>query len=539
MVPDGPPFTALLTLLPELLVIGAGCAALLLGQGRRGATVAPLVTLLALIAGLLLVRMPDWFGIDTPDTVIAGGLLFDNLAHFVRVCTLILGILIVLVSWREGVDSDRGEFFAMIMFSLAGLMLVGPSANLVTLFLALELVSVPTYALVTLSRNNPKALEAGTKYFYLGAMAAAINAFGFSYLYGVMGSMTLDAASVERVVEALRVPGTAVHAIAVIGLSLSLVGLFFKIAAVPLHFYIADVYQGAANPVAGMLGFVPKLAGLVAIFKVIAIASWATSGGVLFVMLWIVAALSMTVGNVLALRQNSIKRMLAYSGIAHSGYMLVGVLAGPALTGGSYLSNGTAAVLYYAVIYGIANLGLFAMLNLLRVNGRRAETVRDVAGLLRWSPGIAILMAVGMITLMGLPPAPGFWGKLGLFGSALSASESLADGYRTAMIVLVVIGVLNSAIGAAYYLRVVASLLLYENDEPAEPVPTEAPLTGALLCGFLMIAFAFYPNSLLGISEDATQRLLDPPRAQAVRPAPPAEALAIEPFAAARDPRAQ
>lgn len=501
-----PPFDSAIDislLWPEIILLSAACGLLLLGQaaanGLRRSV--PMVALLAIIAALAIVRF--W----PPDATAGGGLAFDSLAQFVRLSTLVLGLVLILVAWAQPQDDERGEFFAMMLFSLTGLMLVGSADDLVMLFLAVELVSIPTYVMVTISRREPLALEAGTKYFYLGALSAAVMAYGFSFLYGVSGSASLPA-TVDAVSDALAQPGTTAHTVATLGLILSIAGLLFKIAAVPFHFYIADVYHGAAAPVAGFLGFVPKLAGMIAIFKIVALTEWATTSGGLFWMIWIVAACSMTVGNVLALRQKNIKRMLAYSGIAHAGYMFVALLAGPA-GGRGIMGDGTAAILYYVVIYGIANLGAFALLGLLQVRGRPCETVRDVAGLLRHSPGLALLMALSMFTLMGMPPTPGFWGKMGLFGSTLSAAQQ-ADGPTSSWIIaLVIIAVLNTAIAAAYYLRVIAALLLYESDEPAEPAPREAQHMGAVLCGFLLLIFAFVPGVLMDAGRLATRDLRD------------------------------
>ena len=501
-----PPFDSAIDislLWPEIILLSAACGLLLLGQaaanGLRRSV--PMVALLAIIAALAIVRF--W----PPDATAGGGLAFDSLAQFVRLSTLVLGLVLTLVAWAQPQDDERGEFFAMMLFSLTGLMLVGSADDLVMLFLAVELVSIPTYVMVTISRRDPLALEAGTKYFYLGALSAAVMAYGFSFLYGVLGSASLPA-TVDAVSDALAQPGTTAHTVATLGLILSIAGLLFKIAAVPFHFYIADVYHGAAAPVAGFLGFVPKLAGMIAIFKIVALTEWATTSGGLFWMIWIVAACSMTVGNVLALRQTNIKRMLAYSGIAHAGYMLVALLAGPA-GGRGIMGDGTAAILFYLVIYGIANLGAFALLGLLQVRGRPCETVRDVAGLLRHSPGLALLMALSMFTLMGMPPTPGFWGKMGLFGSTLSAAQQTAGPTSSWIIALVVIAVLNTAIAAAYYLRVIAALLLYENDEPAEPAPREAQHMGAVLCGFLLLIFAFVPGVLMDAGRLATRDLRD------------------------------
>lgn len=509
---------SLWTVLPEALLLLSGCAVLLLGLAgdRRLRDSVPWVTLLTLALAAVLLKVQE-FNPGDAQSLVGGGLVFDRLAGYVRISALILGILLVLASWTAPTESERGEFFSMMLFSICGLMFVGSSNDLVILFLALELLSIPSYVLVTLSRVNRLALEAGTKYFYLGAMAAAVTAYGFSFLYGAAGTSQMVSVTgvpgtvdgVARLGQALADTGSLRQSIAVLGLVFSIGGLLFKIAAVPLHFYIADVYQGAANAVAGFLGFVPKLAGMVALAKVLQFTGWQTIEGGTFWLLWIVAALSMTVGNTLALMQTSIKRMLAYSGIAHSGYMLVGLLAGP-LGGAGFIGDGVAAVLFYAVIYGIANLAAFALLGLLNMAGRPAETVRDVAGLLGRHPAPALLLALAMLTLMGLPPTPGFWGKLALFGSALGLSQSplLAETAQQKWVVtLVIIAMINTAIGAAYYLRVIAAVLLYENDEPAEPAPREAQTMSTMLCGILMLVFTFFPNLLMQAGRIATDSL--------------------------------
>jgi NADH-quinone oxidoreductase subunit N len=206
--------------------------------------------------------------------------------------------------------------------------------------------------------------------------------------------------------------------------------------------------------------------------------------------------------------------------------MLVGVLAGPlaAPQGFGTFGDGTSAVLYYMVVYGLANLAAFAILGLLRTQGRPCETLRDLAGLIRRQPGLALLMALAMFTLMGLPPTPGFWGKVGLFGSAITAArEAVLAPYGNWLIALVIIGVLNSALAAAYYLRVIAAVLLYDNEQPAYASAREAPQIGALLCGFLLLIFMFYPNALLAQGKIATTELIQ--RVELVLPAPPGAEL--------------
>jgi NADH-quinone oxidoreductase subunit N len=503
------------SLLPEIVLVLGGCAALMLGAGRGArASASAWTALLSVILALLIVKLPLLLGQATPSDI-GGGLLLDSVAEFARTSGLILGIMLVLAAWYQPSSDERGEFFAMLLFALAGLLLVGAASDLVVLFMAIELVSIPTYAMVTLSRRRLATLEAGTKYFYLGALAAAVTAYGFSFLYGVSGTAEIGPTihAVSRALADQTPEGALAHNLAVIGVVLSIGGLLFKISAVPLHFYVADVYQGAASPVAGFLGFVPKLAGFIAIVKVVDLAGWQnTTEGGLFWLIFFVSALSMTVGNLLALRQTNVKRMLAYSGVAHSGYMLVGLVAGP--TGGvageaaGMMSDGTAALFYYAVVYGIANLGAFALLALLRLNGRSCETLRDLAGLLRRSPLSALLMALAMFTLMGLPPTPGFWGKLTLFGSALGAGQAQTlPLYQNAIFTLVVVAVLNSALAAAYYLRVIAAVLLHESDEPAEAAPREALQMGAVLCGLLLLIFTLLPDRLLQVGRFASRDL--------------------------------
>lgn len=502
-----------LALLPEIITLVGGCVVLLLGQAsaaaRRALPWAVLVTLaVALGASLLAARQID--GPLAHDGAAGSGLWISSLVPFVRIAALELGILLILANWTAGRTEDRGEFLAMMLFSISGLLLTSACDNWLLLFLAVELVSIPTYVMVILSRNNPRALEAGAKYFYLGAMSAALLAYGLSFLYGVGGTASIRGGA-GAIMAALADPATLAGGLAVVGVVLSLAGVLFKLAAFPMHFYIADVYQGAASPVAGLLGFVPKLAGVVALFKLVEVTGyWASGDGPMLWMLWLVAVLSMTVGNLLALRQNNIKRMLGYSGVAHAGYMIVGVIAGPEagkaldVHGVAVLGDGAASVLYYTMIYGIANLAAFAVLGLLRVRGLPCETMRDVTGLVRREPLLAALLAVAMLTLMGLPPTPGFWGKLGLFGSALTASTIAAPGAGAWMIALVVIAVLNSALAAAYYLRVVAAMLFHDEERPVASAPREAESTGVMLCAFLLLIFAVLPGVLYTPSQSAT-----------------------------------
>ena len=400
-----------------------------------------------------------------PDATIGLGL---SMASFIKLAVAGVGFLLWLVAAHlpdslpqiaqaDGPNASgkvdpavvfRGEFFAFFLLSLAGVMLVAQADDLVWLFLALELVSLPTYVMVAISRPQAAAQEAGLKYFFLGALAVAIFLYGFALIYGASGVTRF---ADIRHFAAMYPPGE-MPALLLTGLVLAMVGIAFKIAAFPMHFYAADVYEGAATPVTAFLAFVPKVAGFVAIILMLSLADPTGSGqypSVITGLLWLLAAFTMTLGNVLGLLQTSVKRVLAYSSIAHSGYMLVGLVAGVSLTSshGSSIGHGIAAVLFYLVAYGLATLAAFAVLGCLRSStnpAQEANSYEDLAGLARRKPLLAGVMLLAILSLIGLPPLVGFLGKIYLFGSAI----------QQGFLGLVILAVLNSAVSAVYYLRI-------------------------------------------------------------------------------------
>jgi NADH-quinone oxidoreductase subunit N len=362
-----------------------------------------------------------------------------------------------IASGRSGFDAlraNRAEFYAFFLFSMTGLMLTASADDLIWLFLALELTSLPTYIMVTISTRGTRSQEAGVKYFFLGALGAAVFLYGFALIYGATGSTDLrEIASAFRA----QAEAGAINPIGIAGLTVAIVGLCFKIAAVPMHLYAADVYQGAASGVSAMLAFVPKAAGFLAIIMLCGAVGWShgelrdSLPEAIYILLWVIAVATMTVGNVLAIRQRSVKRMLAYSSVAHSGYMLVGVIAGPGAGTGAFWDNGIAAVLFYLLTYGVTNVGTFAVLACIeRSTGEEADDIDDIKGLHRTRPHLAAAMLLCVLSLLGLPPLLGFFGKIGLFTSAIAAGE----------IPLVIILGVNSAIAAFYYLRIVRAAYL-------------------------------------------------------------------------------
>ena len=423
------------------------------------------------------------------------GALLPRLASFVRPMACAVGGMMLLglgsIDWLyerqvdrgekrfDPLETSQGEFLCFFLLSLIGLMLTSTAGDLIWLFLALELTSLPTYVMVASGRSKIAAQEAAVKYFFLGALAAAMFLYGFALLYGATGSMHL--LDIRAAIEAQATSPEGLSTLAILGLALATIGIAYKIAAVPMHFYTADVYEGAAVPVTAFLAFVPKTAGFTALMLLLATVIGLGEEGrtwpeALRVVLWVMAALTMTVGNTLAILQTRIKRVLAYSSIAHSGYMLVGLLAGTQWARaegggdgvgvlGAAAGDGFAAVLFYLLSYGVMNLGAFLVLACLQRRGDDLETWDDLAGLKTRYPGMATVLAVCSLSLLGLPPLIGFFGKIFLVTSGIAAGEYA----------LVVILGLNSAAAAWYYLRLAGVSWLARPQagtiEQVEPAP--------------------------------------------------------------------
>jgi len=495
----------LIPLAPEFVLLFGACLALLVGVGRRTTAASP-VALLTVVAALVL----SVYVKPVYDREVLPGLWLTMLTDYTRWITLCVGLLIILVNWRQPAREEHGEYMSMILFSLLGILLTASANDWVVLFLALELVSVPTYVLVALSRTDARASEAAVKYFFLGALSAALLAYGVSFLYGASGTTAIH--TIVRGAARTTFDSTARGQVsATIGMLLVFAGLFFKVAAVPFHAYAADVYEGAASPVTGLLGFVPKLGGFLALVKVLTVFDWAPGPSVIW-LLWIIAAATMTAGNVLGLVQRNVKRALAYSSIAHTGYMLVALLVGPVLGQGP-LRDGAAALLFYIAMYGVMNLGAFAALAAFHTRDRELETFEDLGGFARRAPATAFAFAVCVFSLMGLPPTAGFIAKLYVFSSAFSLPS--AHPMHDAMIWLVIIAVVNTALGAAYYLRIIAAAFVGHEAEVVQPSGGAALRIGLALCTLPMLVFFVLPSGLNRQAQRATsvlQRLIRAPQ---------------------------
>lgn len=491
-------------LLPEAALVVAACAVFLGATTRCGRSTWYVVSLGVLAAGLLLlVGQGPPLGAAEQLDVFASPVLFDNLAWFVRLVAFAAGIVLVLFGWSEVPERQSADFLGCLLLTIAGLSLSGSANDLIGLFLSLELISIPTYVLLYLPRHDEASQEAAMKYFLLSVFSSAFLLFGFSYLYGLAGTTNL--AGIVRVLNATEVRETP--ALASVALIVVVAGLGFKITAVPFHFYAPDVYQGAPTIGAALLAFVPKAAGFVALLRVLGFvlppAVVARNGLIgmalgehdAAILLWFLAAITMFVGNLLALWQDNLKRLLAYSSIAHAGYMLIALAVAPYLrqgvNAGPVGSDGIEALLFYLVAYGAMTVGAFAVISYLDTADRPVNTVDDLAGLSRSHPGIALLMVLFLFSLIGIPLTAGFTGKLLIFFGAMAVPTG---DHATLFLVLAFLGIVNAAIGAWYYLRIVAAMYLRTAIRPPASKFCPAGLAVLAICAVLTLGLSFPPG---------------------------------------------
>jgi NADH-quinone oxidoreductase subunit N len=420
-------------------------------------------------------------------------LIPDQLAELVRIIAYAGGAVLLLLFWQEIDDAHASDFHACVLLLVAGVSLIGSANDLIIVFLSLELISIPTYVMLYLPRTGICAQEAAIKYFLLSIFSSALLLFGLSYLYGMEGQTNLTA-----FFQAQSQHPESVSSLVLVAFVMVVAGLGFRITAVPFHFYAPDVFQGAPISVAAMLAFIPKVAGFTAIIRVLGLLGQSSSGSIvdpqIALLFWLLAAITMTVGNVLALLQDNLKRILAYSSIAHGGYMLIGLAATPFLrdTGPRGL-HGSEAVYFYLIAYGAMTVGAFAVIHYLRSADRDVETVDDVAGLGRTHPLMALALALFLFSLIGLPLTAGFSGKFLLFFSAIEAEHHLTS-HHGLFIALAIIGALNAAIGAYYYLRIVAAMYLREAIRPLVPTPQAAAPIAVAVCVILTIVLGIRPT---------------------------------------------
>lgn len=434
----------------------------------------------------------------------SGPIVVDALAFGLRGLSIAMGLIFTAIVAKSSSEELSSEHFGMLMLVTLGAMITAAANDLVVLFLGLELISIPTYVLLFIGRKDRASGEATMKYFFLSLLSSGLFLYGLSFLYGLGGTTFLTGTTTAPGIrEALAAGGSPVASLAPIALILILAGMAFKLAAVPFHFYAPDVYQGTTNANAGLLAVAPKIAGVAGIVRLVLVTMPSQSEFAWQITL-ILAVLSMTIGNVCALWQTSIRRMLAYSSIAHGGYILIGIaVASGALTGKqTSIAPGVSASLLYLAMYAVASMGTFAILSYLSSPEREMNSLEDLAGIGKAEPLAAGMLSVFMFSFAGIPPLAGFWGKLALFSGSIQLALDGSSGAASRwFLLLAVVAAVNAAIGAAYYLRIISIMFFSpsagQTIRPAGGLPA---LAAGTVCGVFILMAGISPGSFDGLA---------------------------------------
>jgi NADH-quinone oxidoreductase subunit N len=475
--------------LPEIFLACAGFVVLLLGipLGRQGVRRLSVIGAGSLVVtGVLvwLVGRPA----EGPVTILGDMLVLDHMAVFFKL--LMLGASVVAIFMAAGfLERSRyggGEYVSLILFATLGTMIMASGANLASLYVGLELMALSVYVLVGYFKLEVKSNEGAVKYFVLGAVSSAILLYGISLVYGALGTLDL---------ETIRTTLTAVpsaNPMLVLGIVLVAFGMLFKVAAVPFHVWTPDAYEGAPTPVTAFISVAPKAAAF-AMFMRLFLGAFAPQVEYWRVILWVASAATMIYGNVVALTQDNVKRMLAYSSIAHAGYALMGLVAANVM--------GAWSLLMYMLVYAFMNLGAFGFVIVLESKGYAGEEIGDFAGLSRRHPAAALGMLIFMLALAGIPPTAGFMGKLYLFAAAVEG------GY----VVLTLIAVIMSAVSLYYYFRIVVQMYLRDGSEedaaPAELLEDRWTEAMIAFCVVVTLVVGIYPAPVVGWAKAAVGAL--------------------------------
>lgn len=491
---------AVTLIIPEVILLGTVCVMFLFGPFLSAVPVSPaaagapagtgaaisvrhrwgLLSLAALGAATF-----AWLN-QSQVVVESGPFRSDGMVWLVRGLSLIVGSALVLILWNQVSETSAAECHACLLSILAGANFVASANDLVSLFLALELVSIPTYVLLFAARGGRSEQEATLKYFLLSIFSSALVLYGMSWLFGVAGTTSFQ--GIRQALAAL--PEGAASAPVLLATALLVAGISFRLGAVPFHFYAPDVFQGASTAASAMLIFIPKVVGFVSLLRLLPLIDGAASldnwvpGASVRSLLAALAVVTMLVGNLMALRQRNVLRLMAFSSVAHAGYMLVGLSVGD----GVAAVGGPGSLLFYLVAYGLMTVGAFALLTAAG-RDRTLQSESDLAGLSRSNPAVALLLTVCLFSLTGLPPTAGFLGKLNLFFAAWGEGSPVGR-------ILAIIMAVNAAVAACYYLRLIAVMYL----DPAtstEPRPSEPmSLIAGTLCAVATVLFFVLPQEI-------------------------------------------
>ena len=447
--------------LPEIILAVMGTVLMVLDPvlQKRTSNAFGTLSVLSLIAALA----ASAYAYTESGPAFGGMLIVDGFATFFRILVIVVGILTILPSYRylARQDAETSEYHALLLFSIAGQCVMVSANELIMIFIGLEISSIASYVLAGYLRDDKRANEAALKYFLLGSFATAFFLYGVALIYGATGSVNLS--MVRASITGSNAPSPVFVGVAA---ALMFVGLGFKVSAAPFQIWAPDVYQGAPTPVTAFLSAGPKAAAF-AIFLRIFMTAFEPIGNGWVPLVWISALLSMTIGNFAALLQSNVKRLLAYSSVAHAGYVLVALTA--------HSDVGTAAAMFYLSAYAFMNIGAFAVVSHLSGQGERYQSVDDFSGLGQKQPLTAAMLTIFLLSLIGVPLTGGFFGKFYIFKAALESH----------LVWLTVLGLLNSAVAAYYYLRILVVMYMHE---PSEAVTSAEPLSPGLSAALILPA---------------------------------------------------
>jgi NADH-quinone oxidoreductase subunit N len=490
-------------ILPELILSAFGIVVMLLDplvDEEKSQKLLGFIALAGTIAGLL---ATSWMAQST-GRAFSNMVKVDSFSVFFHFLVIAIAAVVILSSLEYmAVQRIRaGEYYALILFGVVGMALMSSAVELVLIFIALEISSISTYILTGFRRNEASSSESSLKYFLLGSFATAFFLYGVAMMFGATGSTNIALIS-------QKLQAGPVQLLVYVAMALMFVGLGFKVAAAPFHIWTPDVYEGAPAPIVGFMSTAPKTAAFAVLLRVV----FTINAPGRFWLLWMTAALSMTLGNVGALVQTNIKRLLAYSSIAHAGYLLVAF----AMTTSDNSTSGISAAMFYTAAYAAMNVGAFAVVSHFANAGERYVTLEDYEGLGRTSPLLAATLTIFLLSLIGIPMTGGFFAKFYVFSAAVKAN----------LIWLTLIGVVNSAIGAYYYLRIVVVMYMRESRKPVPVTPIPFGLGLALAVSIVATLYlGILPNRVLQYAQQSAQELLPqhapPVSASAAQSAPPA-----------------
>lgn len=481
-IPQG---TDYIRILPELILSGFGILVMLLDplvDEEKSQKTLGWIAFVGTIAGLI----ATWFMAQSPGLAFSNTIQIDSFSVFFTFLVIAIAAVVILSSFEYmAVQRIRaGEYYALILFGVVGMAVMSSAIELVMIFIGLEISSIATYILAGFRRNEASSSEASLKYFLLGSFATAFFLYGVALIFGATGSTNID-------VIAQKLPAGPVELLVFVAMSLMFVGLGFKVSAAPFHIWSPDVYEGSPAPVVGFMSTAPKAAAFAVLLRVVFAIN---APGRLWV-LWTLAALSMVLGNVGALVQNNIKRLLAYSSIAHAGYLLMAF----AITSPQNSVAGISAAMFYLASYAAMNVGAFAVVSHFANAGERYTTLEDYEGLGKSSPLLAATLTIFLLSLIGIPMTGGFFAKFYVFSAAMRAN----------LLGLTVIGVINSAVGAYYYLRIIVAMYMRDSRRPVPVSPISLGLGTALAISIVVTLYlGIVPDRVLQIAQHSAQDLL-------------------------------